>query len=109
MKPTTPDALDYLIAAAWAAGRAIVKELLIPLLALGITLATLNRESTLPRLPKVATTPSAPLALPPATEEPMPKLSELPVRELRVLARTAGHKGLARNGRKAELLAVLEG
>ncbi len=34
-------------------------------------------------------------------------LVSLPVRELRVLARAAGHRGLARSGRRADLLAVL--
>jgi hypothetical protein len=106
MKRTTtagpaPDALDHLIAACWSAGRLIVRDLLLPLLALAITLATLHRE---PALPKLQTTAPAPLALPPASGP----LDALPVRELRQLARAAGHRALARNGRKAELLAALE-
>jgi hypothetical protein len=34
-------------------------------------------------------------------------LDVMPVRQLRQLARAAGHRGLARNGRRADLLAVL--
>jgi hypothetical protein len=34
-------------------------------------------------------------------------LASLPVKELRLLARAAGHRSLARSGRRAELLAVL--
>lgn len=100
MKPTTPDTLDHLLAAAWAAGRLVLRDLLLPLLALAITVATLHREPTLPKL----TTAPAPLALPPASVP----LAALPVRELRQLARAAGHRALARSGRKAELLAALE-
>ena len=102
MKPTTttPDTLDHLLALAWAAGRVIVRDLLIPLLALCITLATLHREPTLPRLEKA----TAPLALPPSSA---PALETLKVSELRQLARTAGHKSLARSGRRQQLLEVL--
>jgi len=35
-------------------------------------------------------------------------LEALPVRELRQLARQAGHKALARSGRRAELLVALQ-
>ena len=34
-------------------------------------------------------------------------LAALPVRELRILARQAGHRALARSGRRADLLGVL--
>jgi hypothetical protein len=105
MKPTTPDTLDHLLAATWAAGRLIVRDLLIPLLALCITLATLHRERTLPTLPATTTAPVPVLALPPATA---PALGDLTVVQLRQMAREAGHKQLARSGRKADLLAVLE-
>jgi hypothetical protein len=104
MKPTTLDTLDHLIAAACAAGRLIVRDLLIPLLALCITLATLHRERTLPQVPSTTT---APLALPPATTAAMPQLKSLTVAQLRVMARQQGHKALARTGRRAQLLEVL--
>lgn len=98
---TTPDTIDHLLAAAWAAGRLVIRDLLIPLLALVITLATLHREPTLPVLPK----PAAPLALPATTAQPLEQLSVI---QLRQMARAAGHRALARSGRKADLLAVLE-
>jgi hypothetical protein len=103
MKTTTthaPDTITDALAIAYGAARVIVRDLLIPLLALCITLATLHREPTLPRLEKA----TAPLALPPASA---PALETLKVSELRQLARTAGHKSLARSGRRQQLLEVL--
>lgn len=118
MKTTTtrrePDTLDHLLALAWAAGTLIVRDLLIPLLALLVALATLHREPTLPRLQKAEAAPAAPLALPPAplalpqaTTQPVQALEALTVAELRQLARAAGHKSLARSGRRQQLLEVL--
>jgi hypothetical protein len=54
--------------------------------------------------------PAAPSITPapaPAPEAPTPQLEALPVRELRVLARAAGHRALARSGRRQQLLEVL--
>jgi hypothetical protein len=42
-----------------------------------------------------------------ATATHRPQLQALPVRELRQLARAAGHRALARRGRRADLLAAL--
>jgi hypothetical protein len=42
-----------------------------------------------------------------ATEAAGPQLQALPVRELRRLARAAGHRVLARSGRRADLLLAL--
>ena len=42
-----------------------------------------------------------------ATEAAGPQLEALPVRELRRLARVAGHRSLARSGRRQQLLEVL--
>jgi hypothetical protein len=95
---TAPDTITAALAMAYGAGRVIVRDLLIPLLALCITLATLHRERDLPVLPK------PPLALPAATAQP---LEALTVVQLRQMARAAGHKQLARSGRKADLLQVL--
>lgn len=44
-----------------------------------------------------------------ARAERIERLQGLPVRELRQLAREAGHRAIARNGRKADLLTVLAG
>ena len=48
-----------------------------------------------------------PLTTATAPEAPRAQLEGLPVRELRVLARAAGHRALARCGRRAQLLEVL--
>ena len=104
---TTPDTIDHALAIALAAGRVITRDLLIPLLALAVTLATLHRERSLPALPATTTAPAARLALPPATTAPVQPLETLTVVQLRQLARAAGHKQLARSGRKAQLLEVL--
>ncbi len=80
----------------------IVRDLLVPVVALGITLATLSIP--VPKLPKQpAPAPAAALGLPPAREN----LEALPVVQLRQLARAAGHKALARSGRRQQLLEVL--
>lgn len=92
------DAITAALAIAYGAGRVIVRDLLIPLLALAITLATLHREPTLPRLPK---------QLPPASEALVQPLEAHTVAQLRQMARAAGHKQLARTGRRQQLLEVL--
>lgn len=49
----------------------------------------------------------APARIPTLPTISAPPLETLTVAQLRQLARQAGHKGLARSGRKAQLLAVL--
>jgi hypothetical protein len=78
--------------------RIIVRDLIIPVVALGITLATLRQP--VPRLPRPITPAPDVVTLPAALET-------LPVVQLRQMARAAGHKALARTGRKAQLLEVL--
>ena len=105
MKTTTthaPDTITDALAIAYGAARVIVRDLLIPLLALCITLATLHRERDLPALP-----PAPQKALPAATAPVVAPLESLTVVQLRQLARTAGHKSLARSGRRQQLLEVL--
>lgn len=99
-----PDLALLLLSITTEAMRIIVRDLIVPLLALGVTLATLQREPTLPRLEKAAAAPVAPLALPPSTA---PALECCTVAQLRQLARAAGHKALARSGRRQQLLEVL--
>jgi hypothetical protein len=63
---------------------------------------------TAPSIPEAAAAPpAAPRALPPASAAV--DLQALPVRELRQLARAAGHRALARSGRRQQLLAALAG
>lgn len=76
-----------------------------PLLAHGIALALTAAGWRPQRRPA----PAPRLALPPARVQPAPAapLEALPVRELRQLARQAGHRQLARSGRRADLLLAL--
>jgi hypothetical protein len=60
-----------------------------------------------PAAPAAVTTPTARPAAPVAVLPAPAALDALPVRELRQLARQAGHKRLARSGRRQQLLEVL--
>jgi hypothetical protein len=86
-----PDLALLLLTITTETMRVIIRDLIVPIVALGITLATLRQP--VPRVP----------AAPAATVQ----LEALPVRELRQLARAAGHRGLARKGRRQQLLEVL--
>ena len=77
-----------------------LRVLAVALVALVLTLAN-YRPSKAPATAPAPTTPAA-------TDRPAPApLAALPVRELRHLARAAGHRQLARSGRRAELLLAL--
>ena len=58
-----------------------------------------------------ATAPAPAAAMAPAAVHPigdrLAMYGQLPVRELRAIARAAGHRGLARSGRRLELLSAL--
>lgn len=58
-----------------------------------------------------ATAPAPAAAMAPAAVHPIGErlamFGQLPVRELRAIARAAGHRGLARSGRRLELLSAL--
>ena len=56
--------------------------------------------------PRARATAPAPAAVPPIGER-LAMYGQLPVRELRAIARAAGLRGLARSGRRLELLAAL--
>lgn len=77
-----------------------LRPLLVALVALVLTLAG-YRPSKAPVAAPAPITPPAPRR--PAAGP----LTALPVRELRQLARAAGHRALARSGRRAELLLAL--
>ena len=99
MRNQHPDPTELAIVAALLTLQAL-RVPLVALVALALTLAgyrpsTAPAEAPAPIKPTVASQP---------TPEP---LAALPVRELRLLARTAGHRQLARSGRKADLLAAL--
>ena len=110
---------EVLMLALVAAATAVeaVALLLRPLVAHGLALLlTCAGWRPTPRRPapvplQLAPAPQAPLLLPPAPapapEAPMAQLEALPVRELRKLARAAGHRGLARSGRRQQLLEAL--
>ena len=87
-----------------------VRELAVGLVALVGTVASYGRPwrsapAALPALPAAPVAPVAPALHP--IGEALALLAVLPVRELRTMARDAGHRRLARNGRRADLLAAL--
>jgi hypothetical protein len=113
---TTGRALMLAVVAAAATVEALAL-LLRPLVAHGLALL-LTHAGWRPSPPRPAPAPlqqaPAPPATPPAppapiaaTEAPRPQLEALPVRELRVMARAAGHRALARSGRRQQLLEAL--
>lgn len=99
MKDSTVE--DVVIVAVLALGwslATIARSLLLPLVALVLTLAGWKPA---PALPAPATAEHTP------ENHPADSLAALTVRELRTMARAAGLPQLARNGRKAELLIAL--
>jgi len=109
MKHTDHGALALVAAAVVLEALAVtLRPVLAHTLALLLTLAGWR-----PATPSPAPRQQGP-ALPAAPEKPAnanaahrPQLEALPVRELRQLARAAGHRALARSGRRADLLAAL--
>jgi hypothetical protein len=94
-----PHPIDLALAASLVALQALL-TIAVALVALGLTLAHCRPS----KAPVAAPAPIAP----PAPRRPAAgPLTALPVRELRLLARAAGHRQLARSGRKADLLAAL--
>lgn len=84
-----------------------VRELLAAAVALAAVVA--GWQGPGPRARATAPAPAAAMA--PAAVHPMGErlamFGQLPVRELRAIARAAGHRGLARSGRRLELLSAL--
>jgi hypothetical protein len=101
-RPAPPD-LPLLLLVAAAAVLEALALLLRPLLAHAIALA-LTAAGWRPQRPAAPTQKATTPAAPPA---PAAALAALPVRELRQLARQAGHRALARSGRRNELLLAL--
>jgi hypothetical protein len=106
MKDSTLE--DVVIATALLTGWAavtIARALLVPLLALVLTVAGWRPAPAL--TPEASTAPAAPdpLALAPAL--PAAPLASLKVMELRRMARLRGLKTLGRTGRRADLLEAL--
>ncbi len=116
----TNDTTDRALLLALVAAAATVEALTLllrPLVAHGLALLlTMAGWRPTPPSPapvplRLAPAPPVALLLPPepapAPEAPTPQLEGLPVRELRVLARAAGHRALARSGRRQQLLEAL--
>lgn len=85
-----------------------VRELAVGLIALVGAVASYGRPW--PCAAVAAAVPAAATAAPAAVHpigERLAMLGQLPVKHLRVLAREAGHRQLARSGRRADLLAAL--
>lgn len=118
MTTTTTRAIDahpieLALVALLALGLA-VRELAVGLVALVGTVASYGRPwrsapAALPALP-AAPAPAPVASVAPALHpigDALALLAVLPVRELRTMARDAGHRRLARSGRRADLLAAL--
>jgi hypothetical protein len=114
-RATDAHPIELALVALLALGLA-VRELAVGLIALVGTVASYGRPwrsapaapAALPALPAAPAAPVAPVA--PALHpigEALALLAVLPVRELRTMARDAGHRRLARSGRRADLLAAL--
>ena len=109
-RPTPSDPVLLLLVAAAAVLEALAL-LLRPLLAHAIALAltTAGWQPARPWAPKRES--AAPRAKPQPAAQPVQlptkALAELPVLELRRLARGAGHRALARSGRRSDLLLAL--
>jgi hypothetical protein len=109
MKHTDHGALALVAAAVLLEALAItLRPVLAHTLALLLTIAGWRPASPSPPPRKQGTAlPAAPAEPAIATAAHRPQLEALPVRELRQLARAAGHRALARSGRRADLLAAL--
>jgi len=96
-RPTPSDPVLLLLVAAAVVLEALAL-LLRPLLAhaIAVALTTAGWQPARPRAPKRE-----------STAPRIKALAELPVRELRQLAREAGHRALARSGRRSDLLLAL--
>ena len=87
-----------------------VRELLAAAVALAGAIAGWRAPGPRARAAAMAPTPAAATAPAPAVNpigERLAMFGQLPVRELRAIARAAGHRGLARSGRRLELLSAL--
>jgi hypothetical protein len=83
-----------------------VRELTVALIGLAGAAAGWRAPMTPATAPAaVELAPAAPMAHP--IGDALAELGALTVRELRAMAREAGHRQLARNGRRADLLAAL--
>ena len=104
MAHTCAHPLELLAVAAVAAGR-VLRPLFVAVVALLLLLAGYRPAVAAPApAAPIAATVAAPAV---ARERDQRPIEALTVRELRQRAREAGHKALARNGRRAELLAAL--
>lgn len=87
-----------------------VRELAVGLIALAGAVASYGRPWPCAAAAAVAAAPAAATPAPAAVHpigERLAMFGQLPVKHLRVLAREAGHRQLARSGRRAELIAAL--
>ena len=109
MKHTDREALALVAAAVVLEALAItLRPVLAHTLALLMTIAGWRPASTAsPPRQQGPALPADPAEPANATATHGPQLEALPVRQLRQMARAAGFRSLARNGRRADLLAAL--
>ena len=104
---TTTHTQAHPVELALVAGLAValaIRELLAAAVALAGVVA--GWQGPGPRARATAPAPAAPAAVHPIGER-LAMYGQLPVRELRAIARGAGLRGLARSGRRLELLSAL--
>jgi hypothetical protein len=104
--PPADDLLAFLAAIPWRKVGGTIITTALAATALAYCLGQRARRAIGPRAAEALRTMADTIDVPPAptTAE---ALEALPVRELRILARQAGHRALARSGRRADLLEIL--
>ena len=104
--PPADDFLAILAAVPWRKVGSTILAATMAAAALAYCLGQRARRAIGPTAAEALRTMADTIDVPPAptTAE---ALESLPVRELRILARQAGHRALARSGRRADLLEIL--
>jgi hypothetical protein len=104
--PPVDDLLSFLTAIPWRRIGSGILTVTMAAAALAYCLGQRARRAIGPTAAEALRTMADAIDVPPAPTAVDP-LAALPVRELRILARQAGHRTLARSGRRADLLEVL--
>jgi len=104
--PPIDDLLSALAVMPWRTIAGNTMDLLMAAAALTYCLGQRARRAIGPTAAEALRTVADAIDVPPAPAA-AEALEALPVRELRILARQAGHRALARSGRRADLLEAL--
>jgi len=104
--PPADDLLAFLAAIPWRKVGSTILTAALAATALAYCLGRRCRRAIGPTAAEVLRTMADAIDVPPAPTTAH-ALEALPVRALRILARQAGHRALARSGRRADLLEIL--